>query len=66
LPRLSRPALFIFGDRDLLVPPAFSRFVEEAVPAARCEIFRDCGHVPQFEWPDRTHALVREFFTAAR
>lgn len=64
LPRLSRPALFLFGERDLLVPRAFARFVEEAVPAARCEIFDDCGHVPQYEMPARTHALVREFLSA--
>jgi pimeloyl-ACP methyl ester carboxylesterase len=62
LPRLSRPALFVFGERDWLVPRGFARFVAEAVPAARCEIFRDCGHVPQYELPGRTHALVREFF----
>ncbi|MFO0616947.1 MAG: alpha/beta fold hydrolase [Polyangiaceae bacterium] len=62
LPRLARPALFLFGEKDLLVPRAFARFVEEAVPRARCEIFEDCGHVPQFELPARTHALVRAFF----
>jgi pimeloyl-ACP methyl ester carboxylesterase len=62
LPRLSRPALFVFGDRDLLVPHRFARSVARAVPAARCVIFDGCGHVPQFELPDRTHALVRAFF----
>jgi pimeloyl-ACP methyl ester carboxylesterase len=64
LPRLARPALFVFGDRDRLVPHAFARFVAQAVPAARCEIFDDCGHVPQYELPQRTHALVREFFAS--
>lgn len=62
LPSLERPALFIFGGHDWLVPRAFARHVRKALPAARCELFRDCGHVPQFEEPERTHALVREFF----
>jgi pimeloyl-ACP methyl ester carboxylesterase len=66
LPRLSRRALFVFGERDWLVPRGFARFVAEAVPGARCEIFRDCGHVPQYELPGRTHALVREFFAEDR
>ena len=26
------------------------------------ELLRDCGHVPQFELPDRTHAFIRDFF----
>ncbi len=63
LPRLSRPALFLFGDRDWLVPAAFAKFVAEAVPAAELRVIESCGHVPQFEIPDETHALIREFFT---
>lgn len=62
LPRLSRPSLFLFGDRDWLVPAGFARFVSQAVPSARCEIIGGCGHVPQFEIPERTHALIRGFF----
>lgn len=62
LPRLSRPALFLFGDRDWLVPAGFAKFVAEAVPAAECRIIESCGHVPQFEIPEETHRLVREFF----
>ncbi len=61
LPSLSSPALFIFGDRDWLVPRAFVRHVREALPDARCEVFHDCGHVPQFEYADRTNARIREF-----
>jgi pimeloyl-ACP methyl ester carboxylesterase len=62
LPALRPPSLFVFGDRDWLVPPGFARFVAEAVPAARCEVLPTCGHVPQFELPERTHQLVRAFF----
>jgi pimeloyl-ACP methyl ester carboxylesterase len=64
LPSLARPSLFVFGGRDWLVPRAFVRHVRRAVPAARVEIFPDGGHVPQFEDPDRTNALTREFFAA--
>jgi pimeloyl-ACP methyl ester carboxylesterase len=59
---LSVPALFIFGDRDLLVPRAFLRHVRRALPSATCETFHDCGHVPQFELPEQTHARLRRFF----
>ncbi len=61
LPSLSPPALFIFGDKDWLVPRAFARHVRHALPSATCEVFHDCGHVPQFELPARTNARIREF-----
>jgi pimeloyl-ACP methyl ester carboxylesterase len=64
LARLERPALFVWGDRDLLVPAKFCRHVTRTLPHAECVVLPDCGHVPQFEHPERTHALVRGFFGA--
>lgn len=64
LPSLTRPSLFVWGARDWLVPPRFARHVERAVPDASSVVLADCGHVPQFELPDRTHGIVREFLAA--
>jgi pimeloyl-ACP methyl ester carboxylesterase/putative sterol carrier protein len=61
LPSLKPPALFIWGDRDVLVPAGFARFVEEALPNGRSVVLEDCGHVPQFEYPARTAELTRDF-----
>ena len=61
LPTLDVPALFLWGDRDLLVPSGFARHVAAALPDARSVVLADCGHVPQFELPERTHAEVRAF-----
>jgi pimeloyl-ACP methyl ester carboxylesterase len=61
LPTLRAPALFVWGRRDRLVPFGFARHVSQALPNAETVVFPDCGHVPQFELPDQTHALVREF-----
>jgi pimeloyl-ACP methyl ester carboxylesterase/putative sterol carrier protein len=61
LPSMKRPALFVWGDRDWLVPARFERHVVAAIPGARSVVFEDCGHVPQYEHPDRTHGLIREF-----
>ena len=61
LPSLSRPALFVWGARDRLVPAAFARHVQKALPDAASAVLEDCGHVPQYEWPDRTHAMIRDF-----
>ncbi|HLI24384.1 MAG TPA: alpha/beta fold hydrolase [Acidimicrobiales bacterium] len=62
LPDLEPPALFVWGRRDRLVPVGFARHVTAAVPAARTVILDDCGHVPQYEMPQHTNALIRDFF----
>ena len=64
LPGLSVPALFIWGERDRLVPAGFARHVELAVPRATSVVIPDCGHVPQFEKPDQAHALIRALLLA--
>jgi pimeloyl-ACP methyl ester carboxylesterase len=64
LPRLAAPTLFVWGDRDALVPHRFAKHVAAAVPGARSIVLPDCGHIPQFELPERTHALIREHLGA--
>jgi len=61
LPALAPPALFLWGERDQLVPCAFARHVTAALPGVRSIVLADCGHVPQFELPEETHRLTREF-----
>ncbi len=58
---LQPPALFVWGDRDRLVPARFAKHVARELPGARSVVLKDCGHVPQFEQPERTHKLIREF-----
>ncbi len=61
LPGLLPPALFIWGDRDRLVPSSFARHVADSLPSAGQIVMEDCGHVPQFEHPDETMAMIRGF-----
>jgi pimeloyl-ACP methyl ester carboxylesterase len=61
LPGMGRPALFVWGERDRLVPASFERHVQRAIPNARSVVLPDCGHVPQYELPERTHELIRGF-----
>lgn len=61
LPGLLPPALFIWGDRDRLVPSSFARHVADSLPSAGQIVMEDCGHVPQFEHPDETLAMLRGF-----
>lgn len=61
LPSLAPPALFLWGDRDRLVPPRFAAHVADALPSAGSVVIESCGHVPQFEQPDGTALLTRSF-----
>jgi pimeloyl-ACP methyl ester carboxylesterase/predicted lipid carrier protein YhbT len=61
LPSLRPPALFVWGDRDRLVPAAFARYVARALPEAGAIVLEDCGHVPQFEHAEEVAAMTRGF-----
>ena len=65
LAELGPPALFVWGEHDRIIPPAFSRHVGTALPRAAQVILDDCGHVPQVELADRTNALVRRRIASA-
>ena len=57
---LAPDSLFVWGRRDTLVPIAFMKHVERALPTAR-HVELDCGHVPQLERPRETHAAMADF-----
>jgi pimeloyl-ACP methyl ester carboxylesterase len=57
---LQHDSLFVWGRKDTLVPIAFMKHVERALPEAR-HLELDCGHVPQVEKPRETHAAIRDF-----
>jgi len=60
LRELQAEALFVWGQRDRLVPIGFARHVADALPHAR-QLELDCGHVPQIELPRQTHEAVAAF-----
>jgi pimeloyl-ACP methyl ester carboxylesterase/putative sterol carrier protein len=60
---LESDSLFVWGRHDKLVPIAFMKHVERALPRAR-HVELSCGHVPQVERPQETHAAIRKFLTA--
>jgi pimeloyl-ACP methyl ester carboxylesterase len=65
LATLAPPALFVWGQRDRLVPIGFAAHVRRALPSAQ-HLELDCGHVPQLERPTQTHQAIAAFFAAAR
>jgi pimeloyl-ACP methyl ester carboxylesterase len=63
---LRPPALFVWGEKDRLVPAAFAKHVEEVLPRARQVVLPDCGHVPQVELPQQANGLIRSHVESAQ
>jgi pimeloyl-ACP methyl ester carboxylesterase len=66
LPALKRPALFVWGEKDWLVPARFEHHMCQALPNCESVVLKDCGHVPQYEFPTKTNLLIRDFLGSNR
>src|SRR6476661_4298608 len=58
---LERPAVFVWGTHDPLIPAKFKRHVEHWLPSAEQIVLDNCGHVPQVERPEQTNGLLLRF-----
>lgn len=55
------PALWLFGGKDALVPPAAAAAIARRVPGARTAVLPDAAHVPFLLVPDAFLAVLRPF-----
>lgn len=59
------PALLVTGDEDGVAPPTAVRELAAALPDARAEVLRGCGHWTPVEAPDECQRLLRGFLAGA-
>jgi pimeloyl-ACP methyl ester carboxylesterase/putative sterol carrier protein len=57
------PTLVLWGEEDRLVPIRLGQRLAEEMPACRLEVLPGVGHVPQFEVPEVTADMVRDFLS---
>jgi pimeloyl-ACP methyl ester carboxylesterase/putative sterol carrier protein len=62
LATMQPPAFYVFGRRDTLISPNYAKKIAKVLPNARVELWEDCGHTPQLEFPARTADSLLEFF----
>ncbi|GAA1967877.1 alpha/beta hydrolase [Amycolatopsis minnesotensis] len=55
------PALLLWGENDVVVPPEFGRAYAELFADARFELIPGGGHLPYREAPEATFAVLKEF-----
>lgn len=67
LSRIRCPVLILAGDRDPIMPMAFSETIAASLPQhlVRLERFAGCGHGVFQDEPERAFAVLREFILAA-
>jgi len=58
LDRVRHPTLLIFGDADLIAPPAIGQLLLERLPQARLEVIPGATHDLEIEFPDLIASLI--------
>jgi pimeloyl-ACP methyl ester carboxylesterase len=58
---IHRPTLILWGEDDRHIPLTDGVFLREAIAGARLIVFRDCGHLPPVEHPEKFVEVVRQF-----
>jgi pimeloyl-ACP methyl ester carboxylesterase len=58
---LNKPTLLIWGRHDTTVPLRHSDDLRAAIPNIEFHIIEDCSHIPHFEKPEETNALLLKF-----
>lgn len=64
LPRVTAPALLVWGERDAIVPPAVGERVGRLLPRADLVVLPGAGHVPMWDRPTEFNRLLLEFLDA--
>jgi pimeloyl-ACP methyl ester carboxylesterase len=59
------PLLALTGDRDVMTPPKYARFLADRVPNAKVRILDGAGHLAMLERPAQTNAELRAFVTSS-
>lgn len=58
---LDIPKMILWGKEDQVLPFHYGQKIHALVPNARFEVFEKCGHVPQFEEPEKFNDLTFSF-----
>jgi len=66
LGRITASTLLIWGDRDAVVSREEQQRLEEMIPDARLKVYRDTGHSPHWERPERVAADLATFTRRSR
>ena len=58
---LGKPVLLLWGRHDTTVPLRHSADLRAAMPGVTFHIIEDCSHIPHYEKPEQTNAILLDF-----
>jgi len=60
---LTQPTVLIWGERDLILPPAQGRWMAAHLPQAEFHFLPEVGHAPQEEAPGLVNKIIIDFLS---
>ncbi len=61
LKALKHPALIIWGENDMVIPPEIALQFQECLKNSELHYLSECGHCPTYEKPEQCLALIETF-----
>jgi len=61
LHRVCCPVLLVWGNEDIITPPATAYEFKQHIPHAELHFIQHCGHAPNIERPDVLSQIVEQF-----
>ena len=58
------PTLVVWGKQNAVVPLSSARRYQELIPNAHLELIEDCGHLAEYEQPEKLGKLVGDFLSS--
>jgi pimeloyl-ACP methyl ester carboxylesterase len=58
---IRHPALFIWGERDLIFPPHVGETLHQTIPGSKFLKVEKSGHIPMWETPDEVNQAILSF-----
>jgi pimeloyl-ACP methyl ester carboxylesterase len=60
------PTLFVWGERDRIIPPHHGRTAQGDIPGSRLETLSASGHFPQLDESDRFVEIIEDFMATTQ
>lgn len=64
LSTIACPTLILVGDEDVITPPAMSETMHRAIPHSALAVFKQTGHLPNLEQPERFNSTLTGFLAS--
>jgi len=61
---LQTPALLVYGEHDSVIPEKNLKRLANSLPHVVTHILKDCGHMPQEEFPEVTAEIISAYLSA--